>query len=154
MDIVGELLSGLIGAILGAGISFLTLRYNYRDLYARSISANRMDWINNFREEIATIIAALDCNAKSKDGKHPPPHTQEDDIIYKAYKARAKLQTRLNMDTSKIGNEFNKVMSDILKDIDFENPCPKSKDTLINLSREILEPEWKRVKKEAGGDKK
>ena len=151
MEVLNGLVSGLIGALLGAGVSFLTLRFNYRDLYSRSVSTNRMEWINNFREEIATIIAALEC-AKT-------PFTQNDDIIiddiiYQAYKARAKLLTRLNMDTSKNGNEYNKVMADILVSIDFETDFPNNAqrvNALVELSRKILEPEWKRVKNEAGG---
>ena len=64
--------------------------------------------------------------------------------------------TRLNLDTSKEGNEFNGVMADVLNGIDFEKKYVNSKniaDTLIELSRKILEPEWQRVKKETGGDK-
>ena len=138
----GEFVSGALGAMIGAGVSFLTLKYNYRDLYARNISANRMDWINNFREEIGLIVAALNC-----DGA---------DVAYEAEKARASLLTRLNLDTSKEGNEFNGVMADVLNGIDFEKKYVNSKniaDTLIELSRKILEPEWQRVKKETGGDK-
>ena len=137
-NIIGELLSGLIGAILGAGISFLTLRFNYRDLYSRSVSANRMDWINNFREEIATIIAALEC----QETKTSKP-AKDEDIIYQAYKARAKLQTRLNMDISKSGNEYNQVMSNLLQTIDFKK-CSECDDKenliekLTTLTRKIL----------------
>ena len=138
-----EFISGALGAMIGAGLSFLTLKYHYRDLYARNISANRMDWINKFREEIGLIVAAL--NSTKRDGNE----------IHEAEKARARLLTRLNLDTSKAGNEFNGVMADVLNEIDFEKKSVNSKDiadTLIDLSRKILEPEWQRVKKEAGGD--
>ena len=127
-----EVFSGILGAILGAGITALTIRFNYRDLYARSISASRMEWINNFRE----------C---------------ANSTIYSAEKARTKILTRINLDTTKRGNEYNKALSDILNNIDFKNPYidnePYEK-ALIELTRKILEPEWKRVKQEAGGDKK
>lgn len=144
---IEELLSGIFGAILGAGISFLTLRYNYRDLYARNISANRMEWINNFREEISIVIATL----------RSSPDIDSQGYVFEAEKARAKLLTRLNMDISKIGNEYNGVMANTLESIDFSNIPSNSKciaENLVDLSRKILEPEWQRVKKEAGGDEK
>ena len=148
-----EVFSGILGAILGAGITALTIRFNYRDLYARSISASRMEWINNFREEIAIIVATLkttSCkNLKNDECAHS--------TIYSAEKARTKILTRINLDTTKRGNEYNTVLSDIMNNIDFKNPYidnePYEK-ALIELTRKILEPEWKRVKKEAGGDKK
>ncbi len=140
---LGEILSGLVGAILGSGISFLTLKYNYRDLYARNISKNRMDWINNFRDELAIIIAALECK-------------KDHETIYNACKARAKIQTRLNLDISKEGNEYNQAMSDLLCSINFyESYDSVTKDKLVkklvSLTRKILEPEWQRVKQEAKG---
>lgn len=148
---LSEILSGVLGAIIGAAVSFLTLRYNYRDLYARSISKNRMDWINNFREEVSIIIATLKTSATKN---------QKDigiNYLFNAEKARTKLLTRLNMDISKTGNEYNKVMADMLAEIDFSLPCQSIDhymERLIDLSRKILEPEWRRVKQEAGGDKK
>lgn len=148
---VSDFISGALGALIGAAISFLSLRYNYKDLYARNISTSRMEWINNFREEIAIIIANLrtssDMNVENIDGNN---------YIFEAEKARGKLLTRLNVDTFKPGNEYNKVMADILSSIDFHS-IPTNGDilaeTIIDLSRKILEPEWKRVKQEAGGGK-
>ena len=150
-NVVSDFISGALGALIGAAISFLSLRYNYKDLYARSISTSRMDWINNFREEVAIIIATLRTfSSKNTTGKNA------DNYIFEAEKARGKLLTRLNMNTSKIGNEYNKVMADVLNSIDFCN-MPANSDalaeTIIDLSRKILEPEWKRVKREAGGKK-
>ncbi|NLE06907.1 MAG: hypothetical protein GX638_19175 [Crenarchaeota archaeon] len=151
MNVLGELLSGFLGALLGCFFSFLTLRYNYKDLYARTVSENRMEWINNFREEIATVAAAVKCgnSLEIRNGDRP--------LLYEAEKARVRLLTRINMDTSKSGNEYNKVLSDILSDIDFTKQCKEDKariDALLDLSRKILEIEWKRVKNEAGGKEK
>lgn len=145
-----EILSGFLGALLGAGLSFLTLRYNYRDLYARNISSSRMEWINNFREEMSTVIAAIEFNGCCEIAS-----TEKCDILYDAYKARAKLQTRLNLNISKYGNEYNQALYDLLNSIDFKN-CKNSQKTveqLLTLTRKILEPEWQRVKSEARGKK-
>ena len=144
--------SGLIGAIITAAISLLLVRYHYRDLYAKSVSANRMEWINNFRDEVSTIIATI--KILQQNGRCTE---KENKYIYQAEKARAKLLTRLNMDTSKPGNEYNRVMADVLTKIKFRKACPIDQcyaEKLIALSRKILEPEWRRVKKEAGGKEK
>lgn len=147
-----EIYSGILGALLGAVVTAFTIRFNYKDLYARSISKNRMEWINNFREEVAVIVATL----KTISGKKPEVSESNYSIIYSAEKARAKLLTRLNLDTSKKGNEYNQVMADVLNEIDFKKSNQDNKSyekALIDLSRKILEPEWNRVKREAGGDK-
>ncbi len=102
-----------------------------------------MEWINNFREEIGLIVACLKC--KKIEQKH----------IYNAEIARAKLLTRLNQNINKVGNEYNSVMSNMLDNIDFTDNClnvGEISNTLIDLSRKILESEWQRVKREAGGD--
>lgn len=142
-EIVASMIAGLLsGGIVGA----MTLRFHYKNLYADTVSKNRMDWINNFREEMSTIIATV----QSVRGKCQ----NKDELIYDAEKARAKLLTRLNQDTSKKGNEYNKTLTQILEKLDFNQAANSSNDvipTLIELTRKILEPEWQRVKREAKG---
>lgn len=160
-----EFISGALGALIGAFIACLTLRYNYRDLYARSISKSRMEWISNFREEVSVIIAALNIGISQK--KHKPQRSRRRTEIKKTYntnnggyileaeKARAKLLMRLNMDTAKSGNEYNGVFAKLLKQIDFQKPENNgTAEQLVELSQKILEYEWKRVKREAGGEKR
>ena len=43
---MSELLSALIGVLFGFFASLLTLRFYYRQLFAETVSKNRMDWIN------------------------------------------------------------------------------------------------------------
>lgn len=135
-----QFFSGIFsGALIGAVISIFTLRFHYRELYAKSISSSRMQWINNFRNELSVIIATL------KTGKN----------IYEAEQARAKLLTRINMNTSQPGNEYNDVFAKLLLELNFNNTTDINIDDIIRklteLAREILEYEWKRVKEEAGG---
>lgn len=129
----GALITGIVGAF--------TLKFHYRELYAKSISSSRMHWINNFRKELSIVIATL----KTKKN------------VYEAEKARAKLLTRINMDISKPGNEYNGVFEKMLFEIDFNNLSNVNVDNIIEklteVSRKILEYEWKRVKEEAGGRK-
>lgn len=148
---VESLLYGFFGAVLGGIISFLTLRFNYKELYARTVSSNRMAWINKFREEVAIIAATMKCGVnRINEDKNMSK------IVYDAEKARARLLTRINMNINKNGNEYNKVLSDILNDIDFSDTTHETQqriDILLDISRKILETEWKRVKNEAGGKK-
>ena len=135
-----EFFSGILsGAFVTAIVGVFTLKFQYRELYAKSISSSRMQWINNFRKELSIIIATL----KTKKN------------VYEAEKARGKLLTRINMDISKPGNEYNGVFEKILREIDFNNlKDVKIDDTikkLTEVSRKILEYEWKKVKEEARG---
>lgn len=148
-NIVVSLIVGILGAFITSVGLFLTTKFNYRDLYSKSVSSSRMDWINNFREEISTIIAALKMSIDEEDLTDAGAK-----YLFEAEKARAKLLTRLNMDTSRIGNEYNEAMATLLNEIDFKSSCATHEDrtdVLIDLTRKILEPEWVRVKQEAGG---
>lgn len=134
----------------GGIIGTFTLVFKYKSLFAENVSKNRMEWINNFREEMSTVIAAIEFNLCCEIAS-----TEKCDILYDAYKARAKLQTRLNLNISKCGNEYNQALYDLLNSIDFKN-CKNSQKTveqLLTLTRKILEPEWQRVKSEARGKK-
>lgn len=140
---MSELVSGIIGGLIGFIASLLTIQFNYKKLFAETVSKNRMEWINNFREEIGIIISAC------KNNNDLPS-----DKLFEAEKARAKLLTRLNQDVSKAGNEYNKRFADLLSKIDFNVSATQQLiDELIKLTRNILEPEWQRVKIEAKGTK-
>ena len=114
-----------------------------------------MNWIDNFREELSVVVAAL---KTGKNDNEDEKKQNGEDPIFEAEKARAKLLTRLNMDTAKLGNEYNKLFADLLNGIKFDEQDTKLKtDTanhLIEISRKILEFEWQRVKKEAEGKQK
>lgn len=156
----GDILDGLIGALIGAIIGFigglLTLRLEYRKLFANTVSQNRMEWINNFREEFSIFVGTarniLTCNSAA-----PPltPNSNKSQEILKAEQARIKLLTRLNQDISKRGNEYNQEFAEKLESIDLCNTATYNAqdiEDLIVLSRAILEPEWVKVKKEAKGE--
>ena len=140
-----SIISALIGAAVGFLIVLFTVRFNYKQLFAQTVSQNRMEWINSFRGEVSEIIDCLKM-----------PFDRRKEYVYAAEKARAKLLTRLNMDLSKPGNENNKLLSDCLNGIDFSSR--KSYDAeieeLLELTRKVLEHEWKRVKQEAKGKKR
>lgn len=160
---MSEWVAGLIGALVGALITFiasiLTLRFNYKQLFAQTVSENRMDWINHFREEFSIILGTANFLSdnpinESKKGCKICDQECAKKMILEAERARMKLLTRLNLDTSKIGNEYNKVFELKLKEIDFNKEFDEQqKNELMEISREILEFEWQKVKKEAKGEK-
>ncbi len=156
MEVIELIVTIIASFVLGG---WLTLKFNYHSLFAGTVSKSRMEWINCFREEIAVIIAALEtecakCN--SSEAQKQCPKVEECPYRYEAYKARAKLRTRLNMDTSRYGNEYNETVDEVLKSLKFDGTDEKEKniEVLIELARDILEPEWRRVKKEAQGRQK
>ena len=84
--------------------------------------------------------------------------------MLEAERARVKLLTRLNQDITKSGNEYIKIFSELLMDIDLSNLQKDGKSNgngndfgnimnqAVKYARKILEPEWARVKKEAKGE--
>lgn len=145
--IMNSAVGALVGAIVsGFGILFVN-KFNYRNMYAETVSSNRMDWINQFREEIGTVVACIETPYVNRNSQQSVA----------AEKARAKLLTRLNMDTTRTGNEYNAVMANVLCELNFWDASPPNRqcvETLLLLTRKILEPEWRRVKREADGRSK
>ena len=89
---------------------------------------------------------------------------EREKVMLEAERARVKLLTRLNQDITKSGNEYNKIFSELLMDIDLSNLQKDGKSNgnrndfgnimnqAVKYARKILEPEWARVKKEAKGE--
>ena len=137
-------ISAIIGALFGFIASWLTLRFNYRQLFAQTVSSNRMDWINVWRENISKLLACAEILHTSK----------EENTEYKKefLEARGRILTRLNL------NENNHVlMYGALTHFDYSSQNGRFYSQLaeiIELAQKILKPEWERVKKEAKGAKK
>ena len=153
-----SVLVGMLGLRL---YDYLTLRYSYDKLFAETISKSRMEWINNFREELSSFIgygrAICSLEKAMKDASDRLEYNVAVlQLRAEAEKARVKLITRLNRDVSKYGNEYNLVMEKALGNIDLSvTDCLTGDkyELLLDLARKILEPEWKRVKQEAEGRK-
>ena len=149
--------SAMIGAIVGFIASALTLRFSYKQLFAQTVSKNRMDWINNFREELSIVVGTAKYlnyinqqnNYSDIEGNTYQPSEQ----VLSAEKARIKLLTRLNTNSTKEGNEYHDLFAEMINMLEFKgNDNLSLIKNIEETAKLILEPEWKRVKKEAKGD--
>ena len=146
LDPILTFVAALLGALLGSLGTYFTLRFNYNQLYAQTVSSNRMEWINVWRENVSTFVACAEILHK-----HDAPDDKLIEVEQELYKAKAMITSRLNL------NEKNHIAMLTLintfriqtNDEDFTN----QREAILSLERQILKPEWERVKKEARGKK-
>ena len=73
-------------------IGLFKTRYNYRQLFAKAVSQNRMDWINKWRENLSVFLTAAkvlhDTTINSGE---------RDKLMFELIKARTMVTSRLNM---------------------------------------------------------
>lgn len=158
--LLAGLSGGAIGAILSFFISWRTLQFNYRQLFAETVSKNRMEWINVWRENIAIFLSRAQA-LREKEKRAPEEcaclcclqKSDRDDstsLETELYKARSMITMRLNMKEEPHIRMYGALMELDWKtkdDLDFKKQCER----VELLAREILKPEWERVKKEAKG---
>ena len=56
----GALIGALVGALVTIVLGLTTLKFNYKNLYASTVSNSRNNWINIFRDEISQFLAISD----------------------------------------------------------------------------------------------
>lgn len=95
--------SAIIAALIAAGgvlaticvtllIDLFKTRYNYRQLFATTVSQNRMDWINKWRENLSVFLAAAEVLHNN-----PLNGDEHDKLMFELIKARTMVTSRLNM---------------------------------------------------------
>ena len=132
----------LIAAVISAVVSWLvakkTIRYNYKDLFAKTVSQSRNRWLNEMRSFISSMLA----EAKR------PSEKSTDNRTNAYWKARDEIILRLNL------NEPLHIM--LAKEIyDLDLPSADIDDIsnkIIEISQHLLKEEWEKVKKEAKGE--
>lgn len=142
-----EFWAALIGALIGSIVPAITLRFNYRQLFAQSVSSNRMDWINVWRENISKFLACAEVLHNRYRCKNIPLLQVEKEM----YEARGMVVSRLNLKEE----EHRKML---LLMNNFSVHCSnhqfiKQREEILELARNILKYEWERVKAEANGRK-
>lgn len=168
-----DLLSGItLGSIVTWIISLLTLRYNYNQLFAETVSQNRMDWMNIWRENLSILIGAAESLHNAPDyvkivqykrGRKAITTPQQKVLFENCinqyeqyrnefYKARNTIISRLNLT-----EENHRKMFDALNNFSYlksNKEFELDKAYIIELARAILKPEWERLKREAKGKEK
>lgn len=144
-DGITPALIALGGVFLSAFVSYLvsvkTTRYNYKQLFAETVSQSRNKWLNEMRGFISTILEVAKKECVS--GKEP---VASDEYL----KARAEILLRLNMKESLhifLENEIEKL------DHANSNNVDDISRKILTISRTILKEEWEKVKAEAKGGK-
>lgn len=140
-----DLFVGIVGAIIGYVLSLLTLRFSYKQLFADTVSKNRMDWINVWRENISKFLACAEYLNSNRD-KEPCA-----EMIVRLYEARAMIASRLNLT-----EELHTLMLAAINTLDYQADSKTfiaQREYILELARQILKPEWERVKREAKGKK-
>lgn len=139
MDILSGLVGAGIGAFLSFVVSFLTLRFSYKNLYAEVVSKSRDNWLDEMRKYISSMLAEA---IKTQDCYKPKEY----------YIARNEVILRLNPNEAThiiLKNEIARLDNCT---VDNYEAIEKS---ILDTSRIILKTEWDRVRKEAkGGNQK
>ena len=142
---MGEFFAALIGAVVGAIIPFFALRFNYRQLYAQTISNNRMEWINVWRENVSKFLACAETLRNNGSCGSAELLKLEKEM----YEARGMVVSRLNL-----SEEDHQLMLALMKEFKIhcsdEDFC-KNREAILAMARKILKPEWERLKDEARG---
>ncbi len=167
----------VIGAVVTLIIGIWTWRYNYNRLFAQTVSTNRMDWINVWRENISTFLACAKvlhaCNAETacancSQRKFPDKKTDADNNKAKSFcevkdcyirETKQKMEFARTMITSRLNltEDSHKLMKITIMTLDcdiknekFYHQC----EYIEELARQILKPEWERMKDEAKGKRR
>lgn len=149
-------LIALAGVVFSAIVSFIVsaaaTRFNYKQLFAETVSKNRMEWINVWRENISTFLACAEILHETSSTTPSGSGAPNDEIHFKLYEARAMITSRLNME-----EELHKIMFSAINTLDWSPSNGKfaaQREYILETARQILKPEWERVKHEAKGKNK
>ena len=170
-----EVLVNVITIVVSFILGQKTSKYDYDSLFAETITKNRMEWINVWRENLSNMLAIADIfhnenitngqnikkkNKKKKNKKcknnnssQTSEKSQEYIRMKKEYnKSKYMILSRLNLTEVK----HKLLMKSIMKfDYSPENKnYTPEREFILDLAREILKPEWERLKLEAKGEKR
>lgn len=153
---MGELGSGLIGAVIGAVISgvlsVLILRFNYRQLYAETVSKSRDEWLGQMRDYLSKLLAEI----RKPTIKNTETENYNGDFLLSNDYYNAKFQLFLRLNAKEplhiaLKNEIEDLERIVGgKDVDKIDDAEKR---ILEIARMVLKIEWDRVRQEAKGEK-
>jgi hypothetical protein len=158
MDIMSNLISAIIGGIIALiGVSVRD-RQSKNELYAKTVSSDRTEWIKEMRKYLVELIVI--CRTINSDEKNT--RKKESNRI-KLERCRANILMRLNPNPNK-DSETEKELIDALEKIIervgngcFNIQCVESVERvrenvkfIEKAGKRLLKDAWERVKAEAG----
>lgn len=146
----------IVSVVVSLLIAFLSRRYNYHQLFAETVSKNRMEWINVWRQNISIFLstakALRSCkcvNCTKAEHKNCSCSKYTSELKRQMGEAQSMITMRLNM-----AEELHQLMFAAIhgfeydvKDEEFNKKC----EYIETTARAILKIEWERVKDEARG---
>lgn len=148
------LIGGLIGSLITLVIGLLTTRFSYNNLFADTISKNRNNWINTWRDELSNFLAIADMLRYEETIKKECNEHEYFELLKEYHIAKNKIIMRLNLN-EKRHQEVYLLINKIAYEEPLKNDNYKiAKEALMAVSRDLLKEEWERVKLEAKGKRK
>lgn len=148
-EILAALLGALVGAIVTGGTSYYLLKYNYKALFAKTVSENRMIWIRNIREAATKIISIYIVYVNSQNEIQDTDNCEiKLNLEKEFYENISVIRTRLNLKENR-----HQIFDMYLKKLRLDksiSTCQVEEDINFFI-RDIMKDEWERVKKEARG---
>ncbi|MPN30954.1 hypothetical protein SDC9_178425 [bioreactor metagenome] len=154
---MSEIISAFIGSIIGAFGAYFTLRFQYNQLFAQTVSNSRNAWLGILRDNIAEMLGeAYNCASFDNEKKVENSSKNKINDSKSTYlKARTQIMTRLNLN-----EEYHVLLKNKIDELDnlVKGKLDKKwfytlQDEIIEISQDLLKIEWEKVKKEAGGKK-
>lgn len=149
-----ELIAAFVGGLVSYIVCRLTVRFNYHDLYAKTVSSSRNEWINLWRDEISRFLALADI--LKSDGLIKENNNDKENYLnfLKEYNiSKNKIIMRLNLNEKRHQEVYLLLTKiDSIYNANDEN-YNVTKECLMSVSRDLLKKEWERVKLEARGKK-
>ena len=140
-----DVIVAFAGVVISILVGVYTHRYNYHHLFAETVSKNRMEWINIWRENLSVFLACAEMLHTACDSGERESYRKE------MLTARGRIVMRLNDREAEHVALYGAIMN-----LDC-TPCNenfyKQVTQIEEIARVILKREWERVKKEAKGKK-
>ena len=149
-------LGAFVGGAMGSIGTAFTLRYNYRELYAKTISESRNRWIDILRERVSVMIAEAEIIMSCSPCPNVPVNKNQNCDLTEHYSRYYQAKNEIIMRINEKENKHLQLYSVLTK---FDSAVQsgnyeqfiREKENLLLGIRYILKGEWERVKGEARG---
>ena len=148
------LIGGLIGSLITLVIGLLTTRFSYNNLFADTISKNRNNWINTWRDELSKFLAIADMLKHETTTKKACNEHEYIELLKEYHIAKNKIIMRLNLNEKRHQEVYLLINKIAYEEPLYNDDYKIAKEALMAVSRDLLKEEWERVKLEAKGKRK